>query len=53
MAFNQDGSVNGIYGSRPDHVLEKSTFPTAMPAAYDKESLLKDEWIQTILMDEL
>lgn len=48
MAFNEDGSVNEIYGTRPDHVLQPSTFPTSMPLAYDAESLMKDPWIEFI-----
>ncbi len=48
MAFNDDGSVNEIYGTRPDHVLQPSTFPTSMPLAYDAVSLMKDPWIEFI-----
>ena len=49
MAFNEDGSVNEIYGTRPDHVLQVSTYPTSMPEAYDAEALLEDPWINYIL----
>jgi len=49
MAFNEDGSVNEIYGTRPDHVLRTSSYPTSMPPAYDAASLLEDPWINYIL----
>ncbi len=48
MAFNDDGSVNEIYGTIPDHVLQPSAFPRSMPLAYDAVSLLKDPWIEFI-----
>lgn len=49
MAFNEDSSVNEIYGTRPDHVLQVSTYPTSMPEAYDAEALMEDPWIDYIL----
>ncbi|MBN1387260.1 MAG: hypothetical protein JW965_02370 [Bacteroidales bacterium] len=49
MAFNEDGSVNEIYGSEPDYILQPSTYPTSMPAAYDAESLMKDPWIEFVM----
>jgi len=49
MAFNPDGSINEIYGTKPDHQLEPSTFPTSMPSGYDVKSLLNDKWIQYVM----
>jgi len=52
MAFNKDGSINEIYGTKPHHMLQPSTYPTTMPEAYDQKSLLKDNWIKFILEKE-
>ena len=48
MSFNEDGSVNEIYGTKPDHTLQPSTFPTSLPSAYDVSSLMKDPWIEFV-----
>ena len=49
MAFNPDGTINEIYGTRPDFELETSTYPTSYPESSEKEDLLNDQWIQWVL----
>ena len=49
MAFNEDGSINEVYGTTPDYRMQPSAYPTEMPRAHDREALLKDAWIGFIL----
>jgi len=49
MAFNSDGTINEIYGTRPDVELEPSTFPTSFPISFSTFDLLRDPWIQWII----
>lgn len=51
MNFNEEGQVNEIYGTAPDVLLEPSAYPTAYPAGYEKEDLMKDEWIKWVMQD--
>ncbi len=51
LAFNSDGTINEIYGTNPDYVLESSTYPTTFPTGFSKEELLKDTWIQWVIMN--
>ena len=49
MAFNSDGTINEIYGTKPDFEMEPPSYPTEMPSAYTKEALVQDNWIKFIL----
>ncbi len=49
MAFNTDGTINEIYGTKPDVELEPSTFPTSFPVSFSAFDLLRDHWIQWII----
>jgi len=49
MAFNPDGTINEIYGTRPDFELETSTYPTPYPESSEQEDILKDPWVQWVL----
>lgn len=49
MAFNSDGTINEISGTKPDIELETSAYPTSFPYDYSKEALLKDNWINKIV----
>ncbi len=49
MAFNTDGTINEIYGTKPDFVLQPHGYPTEMPAEYTHDALLHDKWIQFVL----
>jgi len=51
LAFNSDGTINEIYGTNPDYAMEPSTYPTAYPTGFSKEELLKDTWIQWVIMN--
>jgi len=52
MTFNQNGSINEIYGTPPDINLGRSTSPTPYPSGFTREELLKDRWIRWILNDK-
>lgn len=45
-AYNTDGRVTSIYGTKPDIELAPSEYPTPYPDSYIQETLLTDEWIQ-------
>lgn len=49
MAFNADGTLNEIFGTKPDFILEPDGYPTVMPDEYTKEALLNDKWVQFVL----
>lgn len=49
MAFNTDGTINEIYGTKPDFVLGPAGYPTEMPAEYTKEALMQDEWVKFVV----
>ncbi len=49
LAFNSDGKINEIYGTRPDFELEPSIYPTSYPAGFSREELLNDSWIQWVI----
>jgi len=51
MAYNPDGTINEISGTKPDILLEKSTYPTSFPIEYTKEDILNDAWIKRIMND--
>ena len=51
MAYNSDGTINEIFGTKPDIELEPSTYPTSFPNDYSKEGLLNDNWIRKIMND--
>jgi len=51
LAFNSDGTINEIYGTSPDFDLEPSRYPTTFPTGFSKEELLKDTWIQWVIMN--
>jgi hypothetical protein len=51
LAFNSDGTINEIYGTKPDVELEPSTYPTTFPTGFSKKELLKDSWIQWVIMN--
>ncbi len=53
LAFNFDGSVNELYGTRPDIYLEPSTYPTAFPENFSIEELQNDKWIKWLIDNEL
>lgn len=52
LNFTIDGKVNEPIGTYPDIWMEKSTYPTAYPTRYDVDSLKKDLWIKSVLMNE-
>jgi len=45
LAYNSDGTINEIYGTKPDVELEPSTYPTSFPVSFSREDLLRDNWI--------
>ncbi len=49
MAFNTDGTINEIYGTKPDFEMEPTSYPTEMPSAYTKDALVQDNWLKFIL----
>lgn len=49
MSYNQDGTVNEVYGTKPDVELETSTYPTAYPLSDKTEELRKDPWISWVM----
>jgi hypothetical protein len=49
LAFNSDGTVNEIYGTKPDVELEPSTYPTSFPESFSREDLINDKWISWIM----
>jgi C-terminal processing protease CtpA/Prc len=49
LAFNPNGTINEIYGTRPDFELEPSRYPTTYPTGFSTEELLNDSWIQWII----
>ena len=53
MTFNADGTTNEIYGTKPDVNLEPSIYPTSFPKSFDTNILLKDNWIDWIISNEL
>ena len=53
LAFNSDGSINELYGTKPDINLEPSSYPTTFPENFSKEELLNDKWIKWIIDNEL
>ena len=53
ITFNADGTINELYGTKPDINLEPSTFPTSFPKSFDTNVLLKDKWIDWIINNEL
>ena len=44
-AYNTDGRISSIYGTKPDIELATSMYPTTCPKAYDADTLRSDEWI--------
>lgn len=53
LTFNSDGSVNELYGTKPDIELEPSTYPTTFPENFSIEELQNDKWIKWIIEKEL
>lgn len=51
MAYNSDGTINEISGTKPDIELETSAHPTSFPYDYSKEGLLNDSWISKLKND--
>jgi C-terminal processing protease CtpA/Prc len=51
MAYNSDGTINEIFGTKPDIELETSTYPTSFPDDYSMDGLLNDNWINKIMND--
>lgn len=49
ITYNSDGSINEIYGTEPDVLLEHSAYPTPYPLSADKEELMGDPWVQWAL----
>lgn len=49
LAYNADGTIDEIYGTKPDIEFEPSTYPTYFPESFLKEDLLKDKLINRIL----
>ncbi len=49
MAFNTDGTINEIYGTKPDFVPGPSGYPTTMTAEYTREAMMQDKWVQFVL----
>lgn len=49
MAFNADGTINEIYGTKPDFIMEPRGYPTSMPAEYTKEALIQDKWVRYVI----
>lgn len=47
LLINPDGSINGLFGTPPDVMLE----PADPPKSITKDDLLQDEWIKWILAD--
>ena len=45
LAFNLDGSINAVYGTRPGICLDSGRFATPYPKSYKKNDLLLDPWI--------
>jgi 23S rRNA (adenine2503-C2)-methyltransferase len=46
---NSDGTINEIYGTKPDATLEASRYPTTYPSSDSKEALNADPWVQWVL----
>ncbi len=44
-AYNTDGRISSIYGTKPDIELASTKYPTTYPKAYDADTLRSDEWI--------
>jgi len=53
LAFNSDGSINELYGTKPDINIEPSTYPTSFPKSFSIEELHNDKWIKWIIDNEL
>ena len=53
MTFNADGTVNELYGTKPDINLEPSTYPSSFPKSFDINALLRDKWIDWMISNEL
>lgn len=51
MAYNSDGTINEISGTKPDIELESSAYPTSFPDDFSKEGLLNDNWVKRIMND--
>ena len=49
LNYNSDGTINEIYGTKPDVVLEASRYPTSYPSSDSKEALTADPWVQWVM----
>ncbi len=52
LTFNEDGTINELYGTKPNIELEKSYYPTSFPNSYSKTDLVKDNWIKMIINEK-
>lgn len=52
ITFNDNGSINTVYGTDPDIRLDNHQFPTSYPTGFEKNELLQDDWIKYIINEQ-